>query len=85
MATSYVFAGKPYNLGFNVSVSAKKTVEVKVLKVDVGVALDLSLATVNYDMNLWLLQGTVRIFVNPSTGPNINIPFDYITPIHIII
>ncbi|KAF4672276.1 hypothetical protein FOL47_000720 [Perkinsus chesapeaki] len=73
---SYVFAGKPYNLGFNVSVYVEKTVK---LGIKVGGALDLSLTTVKNNITNWLLKGTARVVVKPPIGPNFNFPYDYIS------
>mmetsp|Transcript_12093 Transcript_12093/g.10067 ORF Transcript_12093/g.10067 Transcript_12093/m.10067 type:complete len:108 (-) Transcript_12093:89-412(-) len=73
---SYVFAGKPYNLGFNVSVYVEKEVK---LGVKVRGALDLSLTTVKNNISNWFLKGTARVAVIPPFGPNFNFLYGYIS------
>lgn len=73
---SYVFAGKPYNMGFNVSEHVEKEVK---FKIKVRAALEMSLTTVKNDMDSWILKSTARVVVIPPIGPNFNFPYDYIT------
>ncbi|KAF4670495.1 hypothetical protein FOL47_002014 [Perkinsus chesapeaki] len=75
---SYVFAGKPYNLGFNVSVYVEKKVK---LGIKIGAALDLSLTTVKNKITNWFLKGAARIVVKPPIGPNVNFPYDYLSTV----
>ncbi|KAF4650036.1 hypothetical protein FOL47_001506 [Perkinsus chesapeaki] len=57
-AQGYVFAGKPYNLGFNISEYVTRPAP---YGITVGVALDMSLTTVKNNISDWMLEGKARV------------------------
>ncbi|KAF4651080.1 hypothetical protein FOL47_000676 [Perkinsus chesapeaki] len=75
-AVSYVFMGKAYNLGFNVSVYKEEKVK---LGFKIGGALDLSLTTVKRNLTNWFLKGSARVVVKPPIGPNFNFPYYFLS------
>ncbi|KAF4675447.1 hypothetical protein FOL47_007755 [Perkinsus chesapeaki] len=78
--SSDVFAGKQFNLGFNMSASYEKAIPGVPFEASGGASLELSLHTVKNDFHKWALLGKADIFIKTPIS-TFHFPYTYISEV----